>query len=308
MLKIIFMGTPSFSVPILKALDEKYDVIAVVTQPDHEMGRHHVLTPSPVKQYAVEHNIPVYQPEKIKTEYENLIALNADLIVTAAYGQFVGMKLLNAPKYRSINCHGSLLPKYRGGSPIQTAIKNGEKETGITIMYMEKQMDAGAMLGQVVVPIDIKDNNQDVFDKMSIAARDLLLEVIPKLINNEITPIPQDESLATFAYNITKEETKLDLNKPAIEVYNHIRAYNPAPLTYLQLGEDVIKVYEAELTDFTTEEKPGTILKLKKNHLYFACGNNTVIEITKLQPASKKVMTAIDFINGWLNKREIKNV
>ena len=153
MLKIIFMGTPNFSVPILEALHKKYEVVAVVTQPDKEVGRHRVLTMTPVKKYAVEHNLPVYQPEFIKDAYEELLALNADLIVTAAYGQFVGTKLLKSPKYKSINCHASLLPSYRGGAPIHQAIKDGLEYTGVSIMYMEKKMDAGDVLETVKVKI-----------------------------------------------------------------------------------------------------------------------------------------------------------
>ena len=156
MLRIVFMGTPEFSVPILEALIEKYDVIGVVTQPDKCVGRKKELVASPVKQCALAHNIKVFQPKKIRKEYEDIVALNPDLIVTAAYGQLVGMKLLNAPKYRSINVHASLLPKYRGGAPIHQAIKNGDKETGITIMYMEKEMDAGDILGVRKVKIVLK--------------------------------------------------------------------------------------------------------------------------------------------------------
>jgi len=158
MLKIVFMGTPSFSVPILEALIEKYDVIGVVTQPDKMVGRKKELQASPVKQCAIKHNIKVFQPIKIRQEYQDIVNLHPDLIVTAAYGQIVGMKLLNCPKYRSINVHASLLPLYRGGAPIHQAIKDGQKETGVTIMYMEKEMDAGDILSQRAIPIGEKDN------------------------------------------------------------------------------------------------------------------------------------------------------
>ena len=197
MLKIIFMGTPEFSVPILDALNEKYEVVAVVTQPDKEVGRHRVLTPSPVKQYAVSHNLPVYQPEHIKEEYDNLINLGADLIVTAAYGQFVGTKLLYSPKFKAINCHASLLPKYRGGAPIHQSIKDGCEYTGVSIMYMEKKMDAGDILNTVKVKIEDTDNCGTMFEKLSIAARDLLMETIPLLIEGKINPIKQKKTVAT---------------------------------------------------------------------------------------------------------------
>ena len=182
MLRIVFMGTPEFSVPILEALIEKYEVIGVVTQPDKCVGRKKELVASPVKQCALAHNIKVFQPEKIRKEYEDIVALNPDLIVTAAYGQLVGMKLLNAPKYRSINVHASLLPKYRGGAPIHQAIKNGDKETGITIMYMEKEMDAGDILGVRKVKIEDSDTCGSMFNKLSLVGRDLLLETIDKLV------------------------------------------------------------------------------------------------------------------------------
>ncbi len=302
MLKIIFMGTPEFSVPILEALNQKYEVVGVVTQPDKEVGRHRVLTPSPVKVYALSHGLKVYQPEHIKEEYDNLINLNADLIVTAAYGQFVGMRLLNAPRYKAINCHASLLPKYRGGAPIHQAIKNGEIETGVSIMYMEKKMDAGDILSVVKVPILDTDTSGTMFEKLSYAARDLLLDTIPNLVAGKITPIPQDESLATFAYNITNEEKELNFNQTAREVFNHIRAYNPTPTAFMTLKGDQIKVYASSVIDETTSEKPGTILLHHKNRLLIACGNHTVLELLVVQPVGKKPMSGRDFINGGLRK------
>ena len=302
MLKIIFMGTPEFSVPILDALHQKYEVVAVVTQPDKEVGRHRILTPTPVKKYAVEHNLPVYQPEKIKEEYDNLIKLNADLIVTAAYGQFVGVKLLHSPKYKAINCHASLLPKYRGGAPIHQAIKDGCLYTGVSIMYMEKKMDAGDVLSTVKVRIEDEDNCGTMFEKLSIAATNLLMETIPLLIEGKITPLPQNEEEATFAYNITNEEKRLDFTKDARSVFNHIRAYNPNPIAYMELKGEQIKVYDSVVVDETTNETPGTILLHRKNRLMIACGNNTVLELLTVQPTGKKIMSARDFINGGLRK------
>lgn len=300
MLKIIFMGTPEFSVPILEALDNTYDVIAVVTQPDKEVGRHRILTPSPVKEYAVKHNIQVFQPVHIKEEYDALINLGADLIVTAAYGQFVGTKLLYAPKYKAINCHGSLLPKYRGGAPIQEAIKQGEEYTGITIMYMEKKMDAGDILSKREVKIEDTDDNLSLFNKMSLTARDLLMETIPLLIEGKITPIKQEEDKATFAYNITKEDTLLDFTKPARNVYNHIRAYHPSPLTYFMINGNVIKVYQASPNFIKTDKNAGELILDYKNRLFVACGDGQGIELLIVQAPGKKEMSARDFINGSL--------
>lgn len=302
MLKIIFMGTPEFSVPILDALNNKYEVVAVVTQPDKEVGRHRVLTPSPVKKYAVEHGLKVYQPVQIKEEYENLISLGADLIVTAAYGQFVGTRLLYSPKFKAINCHASLLPKYRGGAPIHQSIKDGCEYTGVSIMYMEKKMDAGDILNTVKVKIEDTDNCGTMFEKLSIAARDLLMETIPLLIEGKITPVKQNEEEATFAYNITNEEKVLDFNLPARCIFNHIRAYNPNPIAYFILKDDQIKVYDSCVVDEKTSEKPGTILLHYKNRLLIACGNNTVLELLTVQPTGKKIMAARDFINGGLRK------
>lgn len=302
MLKIVFMGTPNFSVPILEALIEKYEVIGVVTQPDKKIGRKQEIVYSPVKECALKYNIPIFQPNKIRVEYEDIMNLHPDLIVTAAYGQLIGMKLLNSPKYRSINVHASLLPKYRGGAPIHEAIKKGESKTGVTIMYMEKEMDAGDILGVREVEIKDEDNCGTMFEKLSFVGRDLLLEVIPKLINNEITPIKQNSNDATFAYNITKEEEKVDFNKTAREVFNHIRAYNPSPIAYMELGSEQIKVFSSKVSDIFHNVTPGTILKATKQGFLVACGNETTIEILEVQPSGKRRMKASDFANGALRK------
>lgn len=302
MLKIVFMGTPSFSVPILEALIDKYEVIGVVTQPDKLVGRKQIVTPSPVKECALKHNIKVFQPEKIRLEYEEIMNLNPDIIVTAAYGQIVGMKLLNSPKYRSINVHASLLPLYRGGAPIHKAIMDGQKETGISIMYMEKQMDAGDILAQRSIPILDSDNCGTMFEKLSYLGRDLLLETIEKLVNNEITPIKQNEEDATFAYNISKEEELIDFTKEAKDVFNHIRALNPNPVAYMLLGEEKVKVYDSVVTNLKHNYECGKIYLGEKSKVLVACGNNTVIELLSVQPSGKKVMSARDFANGALRK------
>lgn len=301
-LKIVFMGTPEFAVPILEALIEKYQVIGVVTQPDKFVGRKQVLTMSPVKECAIKHHIPIFQPIKIRVDYEEIKNLNPDLIVTAAYGQLVGMELLDSPKYRSINVHGSLLPKYRGGSPIQTAIKNGETETGITIQYMEKGMDTGDILAMKAIPIENTDTSETLFAKLSIVGRDLLLETIPNLIDGKIIPIKQNEEDATFAYNIKKEEEALNLNKPAIELYNQIRAFIPSPVANLTLDDELIKIYASRVSTKTHNQTPGTIIDVAKDYFTIACGNNTALDILKLQPAGKKIMDARDYINGGLKK------
>lgn len=300
--KIVFMGTPEFAVPILEALIEEYQVIGVVTQPDKLVGRKQILTMSPVKECAIKHHIPVFQPIKIRVDYEEIKNLNPDLIITAAYGQLVGMELLDSPKYRSINVHGSLLPKYRGGSPIQTAIKNGEIETGITIQYMEKGMDTGDILAMKAIPIENTDTSGTLFAKLSIVGRDLLLETIPNLIDGKIIPIKQNEEDATFAYNIKKEEETLNLNKTAIELYNQIRAFIPSPVANLTLDDETIKIYASRVSTKIHNQTPGTIIEVAKDYFTIACGNNTALDILKLQPAGKKIMNARDYINGGLKK------
>lgn len=302
MLKILFMGTPMFSVPILDAINNKYEVVGVVTQPDRIGGRGHDIIQSEVKKYAVEHGLKVFQPEHIKEAYDELINLNADLIVTAAYGQFVGTKLLDAPKYKAINCHGSLLPKYRGGSPIQTAIRNGEKETGISIMYMIKQMDAGDILAQRSIPILDSDTSGTMFEKLSYVARDLLMETIPLLIEGKISPVKQNEDEVSFAYNISKEEELIDFNDTALNIFNKIRAFNPDPICYMELKGDIIKVYSSKVLDEESNLEPGSFVLNEKGKLKMVCGDHKVLEILELKPAGKKLMTGKDFRNGYLNK------
>ena len=203
MKSIVFMGTPEFSVPILQALNEKYDIKAVVTQPDRPVGRKRKIIPNPVKQVAVDLNLPVYQPEKLSGSeaMQKIIALQPDFIITAAYGQFLPTKLLEAVKIAAVNVHGSLLPKYRGGAPVQYAIMNGDQATGITIMYMVKAMDAGDIISQQAIEITDKDDTASMFKKLSKVGRDLLLETLPKIAEGDINPIQQDESKVIFSPN-----------------------------------------------------------------------------------------------------------
>ena len=302
MLRIVFMGTPSFSVPILEALIKEYELALVVTQPDKEVGRKKELTMSPVKECALKHNIPVFQPEKIRADYQPIIDANPDLIVTAAFGQIIGTKVLNYPKYRSINVHASLLPKYRGGAPIHYSVINGDKETGVTIMYMEKAMDAGDILSQKAIPILEEDTTGSMFEKLSIVGRDLLMETIPALIKGEITPIKQNPEEVTFAYNITKEEECLNLNKDARSLFNQIRGLLPAPVAYMVLKGDNIKVYNAKVSETTHNKEVGTILGKTKKYFTVACGNGTALDIYELQVSGKKRVLASDFVNGGLAK------
>ena len=224
MTRVVFMGTPDFSVPVLETIiREGYEVVGVVTQPDRPVGRKRILTPTPVKQKAMEHGIPVFQPEKIKEDYDQVLAWNPDLIVTAAFGQIIPKILLDAPKHGCINVHASLLPKYRGGAPIHKAIIDGETETGVTIMYMDVKMDTGDMISKVVVPIGEKDHTGSMFEKLSVAGAELLKETLPKLLAGEIEATPQNHEEATFAWNIKREDERIDWYKPATTLYNQVR-------------------------------------------------------------------------------------
>jgi methionyl-tRNA formyltransferase len=300
------MGTPAFSVNILEALVEKndqYEVVAVVTQPDRPVGRKRILTPSPVKEAALKHDIPVYQPEKIGRDQEvkDLLADDIDLIVTAAFGQFLPTSILEAPKDGAVNVHASLLPKYRGGAPVHYAIWKGDKETGVTIMRMVKKMDAGDILTQVVVPIESEDTVATMFDKLSVAGTDLLMETLPKLFAGEITPQAQVEEEATFSPNITSQEEQIDWHQTASQIHNQVRAFNSWPVAHTKVDGKRWKIWQvAEVADETTDQAPGTIVKIQKKpaQLWVATGEQTVLAIEQLQPAGKKQMDVAAFING----------
>lgn len=301
MTKIVFMGTPQFSVPILTMLHEEgYDIVAVVTQPDRPVGRKRVLTPPPVKEEAVRLEIPVIQPEKLTNspELEQIIELQADLIVTAAFGQLLPKKLLDAPRLGCINVHASLLPKYRGGAPIHQAIIDGEKETGVTIMYMAEKLDAGDIISQIVVPIEEEDHTGVMFDKLSVAGTTLLKETIPSIVAGTNERTQQQEELATFAGNITREKERIDWSKNGEAIYNQIRGLHPWPVAYTTLQNENIKVWWAEKEQTTSTAHPGTIIRIDKDRLIIKSGNDCSVAITNLQPAGKKRLTAEQFING----------
>lgn len=300
-MNIVFMGTPDFSVPILdKLVSEGYHISLVVTQPDRPKGRKQVLTPPPVKVAAEKHGIPIFQPEKIKQEdqWKKIKHYNPDIIVTAAFGQILPKGLLQLPPLGCVNVHASLLPKYRGGAPIHQAIIDGEKETGITIMYMVEKLDAGDILAQRAIPIGEKDTTGTMHDKLSTLGAELLLETLPKLQQGTIEPIEQDESKVTYAPNITKEKEKINWNKTAREIYNHIRGLVPWPVSYTTFNGIRIKIWWGEVVEKTTNELPGTITELENDGICVACGENTVLKITELQPAGKKKMAAKTFLLG----------
>ncbi|WP_316568467.1 methionyl-tRNA formyltransferase [Neobacillus sp. YIM B06451] len=301
MTKIVFMGTPDFSVPVLRRLiEDGHEVIAVVTQPDRPVGRKRVLTPPPVKVEAEKHGIPVLQPEKIrlKEEYGKIIGLNPDLIVTAAFGQILPKELLEAPKYGCINVHASLLPELRGGAPIHYAIIQGKEKTGITIMYMVEKLDAGDILTQVEVPITETDTVGTLHDKLSKAGAELLSDTMPKLLSGQLEPIKQNEDKATFAYNIKREEERIDWTKTGEDIYNQIRGMNPWPVAYTTLDGTVVKLLAAEKVTGKGKTEPGRIVGLEEDGITVGTGNGTGVKITMLQPSGKKPMDASQFLRG----------
>lgn len=299
---IVFMGTPQFAVPVLQGLldQPEYDVQAVLTQPDHRVGRKHVLTPSPVKQLAVDNNIKVLQPAKLNKspEMDEIIALQPDLMITAAYGQFLPSKLLAAAKIAAVNVHGSLLPKYRGGAPVQYSIINGDAETGISIMYMVKQMDAGDVLAQRAVPIEKDDDNGTMFDKLSILGRDLLLETLPKLVDGTATATPQDESQVVFSPNISTAQERIDYRLPADQIDNKVRGLRPAPLGNMVIDGLRTKIYDVTPLDEKTNLQPGQVVRATKHQLVLAAGNGTTYQINRLKPAGKQAMDITAYLNG----------
>lgn len=295
------MGTPAFSAPILTALVENgYDVQAVVTQPDRKVGRKHVLTPTPVKEVALKYGIEVLQPEKISgsPEMARVIELNPDFIVTAAFGQFLPTKLLHAAKIGAINTHASLLPKYRGGAPVHYAIMNGDAETGVSIMYMIKQMDAGDIISVAKTPILPTDNVGTMFDKLSLVGRDLLLATLPSLIDGTAQPVAQVEADATFSPNIQPEQEQLDFTRTAQQLDYHVRGLFPFPTAYMLLNGERTKVQGVSVIAENTDAQPGTVVKKTKHELWLAAGEHTILSIDQLQPAGKPKMSVTDFLNG----------
>lgn len=295
------MGTPAFSVPILEGLlEEGYEVVAVVTQPDRPVGRKKIITPTPVKEAAVKHGLLVLQPEKISgsEEMEKIIALQPDVIITAAFGQFLPEKLLQAPVHGAINVHASLLPKYRGGAPVHYSIINGEKETGVTIMEMIKKMDAGGIYAQESLPITKQDDVGTMFEKLSTLGKQLLLKTLPDILNGNLSPRPQDESKVTFSPNITREQEAIDWNKTAEEIDNQVRGMRPWPIAFTTYEQTRWKLLNVEALAEKTTAEPGTIIKKDKKNLWIACGKQTVLAIKELQPAGKGKQAINEFLNG----------
>ncbi|MGN4126261.1 methionyl-tRNA formyltransferase [Lysinibacillus sphaericus] len=308
MTSIVFMGTPEFSAPILRMLhDEGYDIKAVVTQPDRPVGRKRVLTPTPVKVTAVELGLPVIQPEKLRDseELQQILDLQPDLVVTAAFGQILPKSLLEAPTLGCINVHASLLPKYRGGAPIHQAIIDGEKETGVTIMYMIEKLDAGDIISQKAIPIEENDHTGGFFDKLSIVGSDLLKDTLPSIINGTNTRTIQDEAQVTFARNISREQERIDWTKDATTLYNQVRGLHPWPVAYTTFEEGNFKIWWAQVGKTKHDTIPGTVVAIAKDHFEVAAGDGTTLALYDVQPAGKKRMTAEEYLRGTGSKLQI---
>jgi len=301
MTKVIFLGTPEFSATVLKGLlKEGYEIVAAVTQPDKPVGRKQKLQKSPVKLIAEDENIKLYQPVKLpgSPEVEELKQLQADLIITAAYGQFLPTSFLESAKVAAINVHGSLLPKYRGGAPIQWSLLNGDQETGITIMYMVKGMDAGDIISQETLPIEENDDNGSLFEKMAIVGRELLLDTVPKILAGDIQPIKQDPDKVVFSPNISKEQEHIDFSKTAEQVHNQIRALSPDPGAWIMLDGQRTKMYMTDVVKIDSDQAVGTVYDLGKKKLVIVAGDGQGVSIKKIQPAGKKVMDIANYMNG----------
>lgn len=299
--RVVFMGTPDFAVPSLKSLvRDGHRVVGVVTQPDRPRGRKRELTPPPVKEAAVELGLPVFQPEKLRNRenVRKLLEWEPDLIVTAAYGQILPKAVLEAPRYGCINVHASLLPKYRGGAPIHHALIHGEKETGVTIMYMVEALDAGDMLGRRSIPIQEADDVGTLHDKLARVGAGLLSETVPDLLQGKVKPVPQDESQVTYAPNIRREDERIDWNRTAPQLVCQVRALRPWPVAFTTWKGKPLKIWRAEPTSLKESVSPGTVLTVTEDGVVVATGKGGALRILELQPAGKRRMTAEEFSRG----------
>jgi methionyl-tRNA formyltransferase len=308
MTKIVFMGTPAFSAPILRMLHEEgYEVLAVVTQPDRPVGRKKVLTPPPVKVEALNLGLSVIQPEKLRgsQQLEEILALNPDLVVTAAFGQILPKELLDTPRLGCINVHASLLPAYRGGAPIHQAIIDGQSKTGVTIMYMAEKLDAGNIISQREIAIEETDHTGGMFEKLSDVGRELLKDTLPAIISGTNDSIEQDESLVTYARNISREQELIDWNKDARTLYNQVRGLHPWPVAYTTFENANFKIWWAQIGETSTHATPGEVVNIAKDYFEVATGDGKTLALYDVQPAGKKRMTAEEYLRGTGSKLQI---
>ena len=300
-LKLVFMGTPEISAYVFeKMIEAGYHFVGLVAQPDHPVGRKGIIEKVPTKVVAEKYNIPVFQPEKIRLDYAFIEDIKPDLVITLAYGQIVPQGFLDVPKYGCLNLHGSLLPKYRGASPVQSALINNEKVTGVTLMEMVKAMDAGRMYAKKEIEIAEDDNATSLFNKVKIAASELVLEALPKYINGELKGEEQNEEEVTFCSTIKPEQEKLDLSMSATQLVGWIKGLSDEPGAYLYLNNLKLKIYKAKVIDNSVAAEVGTIVKADKNGLYTQAKDG-VISLLEIQKEGKKRMDYRSFINGNQN-------
>lgn len=297
-IKVIFMGTPEFSVPVLEGLIENYQVVGVVSQPDRKVGRKQEIKFSPVKEVAIKYDIPVFQPEKIRSNYADILALEPDIIVTCAYGQIIPKAILDYPKYGCINVHASLLPKLRGGAPIHHAIMDGYHKTGITIMYMDEAMDSGDIISQRETEITDYDTMERLHDRLSVMGKELLLDTLPSIIDGTAKRVAQKDDEVTYAYNIKREEEYLDFSKTSLELFNQIRGLSPFPGSSCVIDDKEFKVYMARIEKIDTSKSvPGQILHIYKDGIGIATKDYELV-LLDIKPFGKKRMLASSFVNG----------
>ena len=301
--RIVYLGTPEISANALKGLIESnlFDIVGVVTKPDQPVGRKMIMTPSPVALVASEYNIPLHKPIKLNKDYEFIENLKPDLLLTFAYGQIISTKVLALSKYKPLNVHASLLPKYRGAAPIQYAIKDGEKVTGVSLMEMVKEMDAGDVYATVKVDIDNNDNYTSLAQKVSKAGLELLINYLPKYFNNELVGVKQDESKVTFCPSIKKEEEHLDLNLSPNQFVNYVRALSETPGAYLILDNQPFKIFKARVKGYVDNNVTlGTIVNADKKGLIIKV-NGGEVYLDEVQKAGKKKIDYKSFVNGEKN-------
>ena len=299
-MRIVFMGTPYFSVPTLEQLIRNHQVVGVVTQPDKRKGRGKAMAFPPVKEKALEYDIPVYQPVKVREPefIEELKKMNPDIIVVVAFGQILPEEILNLPPYGCVNVHASLLPKYRGAAPIQWAVIDGEKETGVTTMYMAKGLDTGDMLDKVVVPIDPKETGESLHDKLSEAGGRLILETLTKLENGTAVRIPQNDAESCYAKMLTKELGEIDWNQSAAAIERLIRGLNSWPSAYTHLDGKTLKIWDADVEEGQADVAVGTVTEVKKDCFYVQTGDGR-LKINEIQLQGKKRMAVQAFLLGY---------
>ena len=296
-IRIVFMGTPSFAVPILEEVIKKYNVVMVVSQPDREKDRKGNIIYSPCKQLALDNNIEVFQPIKIKDEYQKILDIKPDIIITAAYGQIIPSIILDYPKYGCINVHGSLLPKLRGGAPVHHAIINGDKEAGVTIMYMDKKMDSGDIISQASTDIGEDTTLDELYSRLSCMGRDLLIDTLPSIFNGTNKRIKQNEEEVTYGLNITKEEEKINFNNSINDIHNRIRGLSSIPGAYAILNGKRMKIYKSIKTNILSNDKAGVIVKIDSDGIYVTT-NDYIIRLIDIKLEGKKRCLVKDFING----------